>query len=415
MGKTFFLEGHGCSLNQADTEQILGFLKDKGFRPVQKPESAEIIIINACAVKEQTENKMLARIRNLWETASKNNSLLIVFGCLSKINPSKIPDVSKKIIILGPKLSELARILKTETRNFSPEARQEKSNKFISIIPIARGCLGNCSFCATKNARGKLKSYSIESIVKKISSEKKPCEIWLTAQDTACYGIDIGTTLPGLLKEILKIENDFRIRIGMMNPKHAQKIMKEYLPLFKDKRLYRFFHLPLQSGSDKILKKMNRPYSSKDFVCLVKKIKYALPDAAISTDVIAGFPGETEADFEKTLGIIRKTRPDIINISRFGPRPNTGAEKMPGQLHGREKKKRSRILTELQKKIALKNKQRLLGTEQEIFVAEKGKNNSFVGRNPAYVPVVIKDSSFGAFERVKIVKAFFGYVFGEKQ
>ncbi|MBN1941530.1 MAG: tRNA (N(6)-L-threonylcarbamoyladenosine(37)-C(2))-methylthiotransferase [Candidatus Diapherotrites archaeon] len=406
MQKLFFIEGYGCSLNHADTEQLTAFLESRNFKISKKPENANFVVINTCAVKEQTENRMLKRIRELWGIAQKNNSKLIVFGCLPKINPEKVSQISSQIIQIGPSLKELSQFLELGSTEFSPSLEQKKSNGFVSIIPIARGCLGNCSFCATRFARGALKSYPIKEICEKIDLEKKPVEFWLTAQDTACYGIDIGTSLPALLKEIFKSRKKFRVRIGMMNPHYAAKIMPRLLPLFSDKRLYRFFHIPVQSGSDKILEKMNRHYKRSQYLKLVRKIRSKLPDATISTDVIVGFPGETEKDFEQTLSLVKAVKPDIINISRFGARPKTKAAAMKGQLHGRVKKKRSRILTELQKKISIENKEKLVGSVQELFVSEKGPKGNFVGRSVSYKPVVIENDFLGEFVKVKITRAF---------
>ncbi|HLD58847.1 MAG TPA: tRNA (N(6)-L-threonylcarbamoyladenosine(37)-C(2))-methylthiotransferase [archaeon] len=415
MKKTFFIEGYGCSLNKAETEQIAGFLESSGFQIVSKPEKAGTIIINTCAVKEPTENRMLARIKHL-KKISKKNSRLIVFGCLSKINPKKISEISGDIIKIGPNLEELAKELNIKETAFSPRVKQKHSSKFVSIIPIARGCLGNCAFCATKNARGSLKSYSPAELKKKFFRETKiPREIWLTAQDTACYGLDIGTSLPNLLRQFLKSKKNFRIRIGMMNPHHALSMLEDFLPLFEDRRMYRFFHIPLQSGSDRILKKMSRPYSKKNFFLLVKKIREKLPDAVISTDIIAGFPGETENDFQETLDAVKKISPDIINISRFGARPGTAAEKMPLQLHGRVKKARSRILSEVQKKISLEKNKRLIGSVQEIFVSEKGTKGNFVGRAVSYKPVVIEKNLLGKFAKARIENAFACFLFGKTQ
>ena len=415
MKKKVFIEGYGCSLNKAETEQITGFLESSGFQIVSKPEKAGTIIINTCAVKEPTENRMLARIKHM-KKISKKNSRLIVFGCLPKISPQKISEISNDIVKIGPLLEELAKELGIKETAFSPSVKQRHSSKFVSIIPIARGCLGNCSFCATKNARGSLKSYSPEELKKRFFREtKSPKEIWLTAQDTACYGLDIGTSLPELIREFLKSRKKFRIRIGMMNPHHALSMLEDFLPLFEDRRMYRFFHIPLQSGSDSILKKMNRPYSKKDFFLLVKKIRKKLPGAVISTDIIVGFPGETEKDFHETLEAVKKISPDIINISRFGARPNTAAEKMPLQLHGRAKKARSRILSEIQKKISLEKNKSLIGSVQEIFVSEKGQKGNFVGRAVSYKPIVIEKNLLGRFARARIENAFAGFLSGKIQ
>ncbi len=406
-----FVEGSGCSLNKSDTEQIRGFLLQNGFELVEKPEKALLIILNACSVKEQTESKMLRRARELNAIAEKRNAVLVVFGCLAKTSPEAVSKISKKIVLFGPSLGELASFLKLPIVSFSPELAEQKENKLVSIIPIARGCLGNCAYCSVKNARGSLKSYSIDVLEKKFKSCLKDSkEIWLTAQDCGCYGFDIGTNLVALVQKLLECSGDFRVRIGMMNPGHVQKFLPAYIGLFKDKRLYRFFHLPVQSGSNEVLRAMNRPYTRRQFLRIVEQIRKAFPDAVISLDLIAGFPGETNGQFLETVSLVKEVEPDVVNISRFGARPNTLAAKMPGQLHGRVKKERSRALTKLCREIALERNRRFVGKEQEIFVNEKGSKGGFVGRNQNYKPVALKKAVLGQFAMVKMEKAFPTYL-----
>ncbi len=198
----------------------------------------------------------------------------------------------------------------------------------------------------------------------------------------------------------------------MINPGHLKEFLPEYLTLFEDKRLFRFFHLPVQSGSDKILEKMNRPYTGNDFLEIAGGIRKAFPDASIATDVIVGFPGETQSDFEQTVSLLERAKPDVVNISRFGARPNTLALKMPGQLHGRVKKERSRILTKLCAELSLGRNQPFVGREFEIILDEKGKGKTFVGRSPGYKPVVVKKGRLGDLVNVRVEKVFQTYLAG---
>ena len=409
-----FVEGYGCSLNKSDTEKVCGFLKENGVGLVEKPEQADFIVINTCAVKQQTETRMLRRIRQLNAVAESKASTLIVFGCLPSIHPSAVEAISPAIVQVGPSLAKLADFLGFPKKEFSPKLSGVKENSFVSIVPIARGCLGNCSYCCVKNARGKLKSYSVNSLNEKFKKaiEETP-EVWLTAEDCGCYGADTESSLPKLIETLLENKGEFRARIGMINPGHLKKFLPAYLKLFSDKRLYRFFHVPLQSGSNKVLKEMNRPYKKEDFLDIVKKIRSKFPDATIATDVIVGFPGETEKQFNETVAVLKKTRPDVVNISRFGARPGTKAAEMAGQLHGRELKKRSRKLTEFCSKISLQRNKRLVGTEQEILVTEKGSKGNYVGRTLYYKSVVIKENKLGRFIKVKVKRAFPTYLGAE--
>jgi len=406
-----FVEGYGCSLNRADTEQLKSFLLGRGFSLANRPGDAGLIVINTCAVKEQTETRMLKRIRELNAVAERKKSVLVVFGCLPKINPNAVSAISPKIVQTGPSLEELASFLRLPLQGSLPVPAAARISDAISIIPIATGCLGSCSYCAVKNARGGLKSCPVNKLEKRFSSAVKEApEVWLTAQDCGCYGLDIGTGLVGLLEALLRNKGDFRVRIGMLNPGHLKSFLPEYLSLFSDERLYRFFHVPVQSGSDQVLKRMNRNYTRADFLRIVKAIRKRFPLASISTDVIAGFPGETEKDFLETVSVLREAKPDVVNISRFGARPGTLAASMQGQLHGRIKKKRSRELSILCRKIGLERNRLLLGSVQRILVSEKGKGKTLVGRTQNYRPVAVRKGLFGKFAEVEIKKAFPTYV-----
>jgi MiaB-like tRNA modifying enzyme len=344
--KTFFVEGYGCSLNVAETENIVGFFLENGFRRVFDFKEAEFVVINTCSVKSTTEQRMLSRIRFLL-SQKKASAKLIVFGCLASSQKAFVQKISPELIVLDTKLSSLCSFLNLPLKDFSPEISSVSSSKFVSIIPVSVGCLGSCSYCSARLARRELSSYSIESIdfafKKALSLGKK--EFWITSQDLGCYGFDIGTGLPALLKVLLKNRGEFRVRLGMMNPNHFKKIRKELMPLFSDSRLYKFLHLPLQSGSNRILKSMNRMYSVKDFIECVSYARKFVPGLSVATDVIVGFPGESEKDFRETVALLKKVRPSIVNISRFGKRKGTVAEKFPLQLSEEEKKGRSRRLT----------------------------------------------------------------------
>lgn len=398
-----YIETYGCSLNKADSESIKSLLlkNDFCFTSLQK---ADYVILNACAVKEQTENRMIKRIKELLKEKNPN-SKLIVFGCLAKINPERVREISSTIALIPPDLKELTEFLGIKFRK-DVSLIEASFNEFTSIIQICRGCLSNCSFCAVRIARGKLKSRTVKELKQSfIQAVKESKEVWLTAQDTAQYGKDVGESLPFLLKELLKAEGDYRIRIGMMNPHYLNAFLHEFIPLFKDKRIYKFLHIPLQSGSNKILKLMNRKYSVEEYLALIKELRKEIPELSISTDIIVGFPSETESDFNKTIKAVKEINPDVLNISRYGERPFTQALKLKNKLHGREKKKRSRILSSLHKELALEKNKKLIGRTEEILVTEKGPKGGFIGRSISYKPVAIKENRLGEFIKVRITSA----------
>ncbi len=409
-----FVEGYGCSLNHSDTLKIKSFLELNKYTLSSNPETADVLVINTCAVKLPTENKMLRRISELEKFAKKNNALLVVFGCLTKINPDLIP-VSKNIVSCGPCLEELALILSLPPKRFSPLLPSfSVPGDSISILPISRGCLGECSFCAVRNARGPLKSYSVQELADSFKqSLSSSTEIWVTSQDTACYGADIGSSLPELISTFLETKGNYRLRIGMMNPGRILPVLDKFLDLFEDKRIYKFLHIPLQSGSDSVLERMNRPYSVEEFHSIVSAAKKRFPEISISTDVIVGFPGETEQEFNETVSALKKAEPYITNISRYGDRPNTSAEKMPDKIIDREKKQRSRQLSTLCSSFSLEQKKLLVGTKQEILVSATGNRGNFIGRTNSYKQVAVTENRLGGFCNVFIEKAFPTYLSGK--
>jgi len=402
--KRFFIEGYGCSLNISETEQIAGVLKENGFVSVNDFKHANFIIINTCSVKQVTEQRMLSRINFLLEN-KKPESKLIVSGCLASAQAESISDISKEIIVLNNSLSSLCRALGLREKEFSPEITPVKSKELISIIPISTGCLGSCAYCSARLARKQLHSYPVESInagfKRAISSGSK--EVWLTSQDLGCYGFDINSSLPVLVKKLLENKGHFRIRLGMMNPNHFLKIKKELMPLFSDERLYKFLHLPLQSGSDFVLKSMNRKYLIKDYLSCIKFARKSVPKISISTDIIVGFPNESEKDFKKTLAMIKKIRFDVVNISRFGKRKGTIAESMTGQLTEEEKKRRSTLLNAFCDFGFFEKNKKLVGKEVTCLVSEK-VNDGFNGRTNEYKPVFL-EKGYGSFVKVKIIAA----------
>jgi MiaB-like tRNA modifying enzyme len=404
------MEGYGCSLNRADSAFLRGFLREKKFK-ISELKDADFILLNACGVKEQTETKMLKRAKELLALKRKA-AKLCVYGCLAKICPEKIMQISGEIL-LAKNPAELSGFFDFAAGDELYGYEPIEESKTIGIIPIATGCLGKCTYCCVRNARGKLKSMKperVNEIFRKILTGKN--EIWLTAQDLGAYGKDIGSSLPELLELLLKNKGDYRIRLGMMNPKFLAEFYPQFKKQFRDERIFKFLHIPVLAGSDKILKSMGRDYSAADFFRLVRKIKKDFPNATISTDIIVGFPGETENDFKKTLELVKKTRPDIINISRFGARPNTPAEKMRGQLHGRIKKERSRALSALHLEISREINKKFIGKKMKILIDERGPKGKLIGRTDNYKAVVVERGKLGRFANVKITSAEATYLKG---
>jgi MiaB/RimO family radical SAM methylthiotransferase len=241
-------------------------------------------------------------------------------------------------------------------------------------------------------------------------------EFWVTSQDTACYGRDIGTNLAALLNASGDVEGDFRVRVGMMTPSMVTDILDELIAAFENSKIFKFVHLPVQSGDNRVLKRMRRFYTVQDFKEIVDAFRTAFPDVTLATDIICGFPGETQEAFENTLKLIGEVKPDIVNVSKFFARPRTAAAEMHDAfLESAEIKRRSTEAAKLVKRISLERNQRWVGWSGEVLVDEKGKvPGSWIGRNFAYKPVTLKSSTdlLGKTLQVKVVKAFPTYLAG---
>ncbi len=403
-------------MNRSDSQIMESLLRKAGWIEVDRPEEADVLILNTCNVKTPTEQRMIHRARML----SKYGPL-IAAGCMAKSQPELLRPFSK-VLIAPRSINSIveAAFLAIEGREgeFLDWRRLDKASyerdplELVGIVPIAEGCLGSCTYCITKLARGGLTSFPKESILDRVRDflAKGAVEIWLTAEDTGVYGWDMGTDLPDLLRAVVSIEGEFRIRVGMMTPSSALKIADRLLNSFESPKIYKFFHLPVQSGSNRILKLMGRDYTVEEFVSLVKRVRERYEDSTISTDVIVGFPGESEEDFYKTLRLLEEVQPDIVNLSRFGPRPKTKAALLP-QLPVSVIKRRSREAAELIEKIKEKRNERFLGREVVVLASEVTPKGT-QGRTPSYKPVALGEVELGYFYEVVIEDFKGNYLIG---
>lgn len=408
-----YIKTWGCSLNKADSEFMAGLLKEARFEIAGNDEEADVIILNSCTVKAPSEKSLFREL----EKYKGTYKIVIVAGCVPQTSPEKLegyPLVGTKKIhriveVVEEALNENAVCEISREENPPLNLPKIRHNPVIEIIPICRGCLGKCSFCQTRAARGKLVSYPIEEIKKAagkaIKEEVK--EIWLTAQDCGSYGLDKRTNLAELLKELVKIEGNFKIRIGMMNPNQLIKLKKEMIEAYKNEKVFKFLHLPVQSGNNEILKKMGREYKIEEFKELVQEFRKNFPEMTLATDIIAGFPGESEEDYWDTLNLIREISPEVLNISRFWRRPKTKAAKMEKQILGEEIKRRSGVLTDIFNNIARIQNEKWLGWEGRVLIDGRGKEEGQkVGRNFAYKQIVVPGNfKLGEEVEIKITKA----------
>lgn len=415
-----YTEAYGCAANQGDASIVEGILEREGHELVDSIENADVLILFTCIVIEKTEQRMLHRM-SIFRDAKKP---LIVAGCMASAMPGMVKKILPEAYLLPPRsLHEISDIMDfaLEGRRYKKSA-QEVDKSVLPIktgikvnIPISDGCLYNCSYCITKRARGSLTSYSEGGIAEMAADAiRKGCrEIRLTSQDTAAYGMDSGSSFLSLVERVCSIEGNFRIRVGMMHPLSLKKRMDEIIEIFSKRRVYKFLHLPLQSGSDEILKKMRRGYTFDDFREMVEEMRKKVKDITFATDVIVAFPTESEEQFEETCNAIRELEPDVINITRFSPRPYTDAKKM-ARIDTKIAKERSRKITEIASSITLKKNKECIGRSYEVMVVEK-QGRWTVGKTENYKSVFLDKGIPGEFFTVDITDATETHLMGERR
>ncbi|HLD83425.1 MAG TPA: tRNA (N(6)-L-threonylcarbamoyladenosine(37)-C(2))-methylthiotransferase [archaeon] len=407
-----YIETYGCSSNQMDSQIMGGTLKLKGYSLVEDAEKADIVILNLCSVKQKTENKERHRIEELRKSGKK----LVLAGCLpeavnlgkdypetSQIGTNRVAEIEtvvsdtlngQRTVLLGK--SKMPKVLMPKIQNGT-----------IRIMEVQSGCGYFCSFCSTKFAKGGQYPYPSRDIVKEIelSLAEGVREFWITGQEVAGYS-DNGILLPDLINKITRIEGNFFLRIGMLHPASVLPILNELIESYKNGKVFKFLHLPQQSGSDSMLGKMNRKNRTEDYKFIVKKFRESFPEVTVWTDIIVGHPGETDEEFAETVRFVEETKPDFVNISAYGWRPNTPAAGMK-QVPSDVKKYRTRSLTTIVKKLMLEGNNKWLGWKGNVLVDEyKLGKGTWLGRNYAYKPVVLTgEHKAGDFADVEIKQA----------
>ena len=397
------IENYGCSANRSNAEIMAGLLERAGCIVLideKEAKNADIVIINTCVVKGPTESHAVKRIKELQKI--KPQKPLIISGCMPEAEHNLLKELAPDAILVGPQhIKEVVKavdiiINRKKRKDFLGEQHEIKLclpkhryNKVIDIVQISEGCDGDCAYCLTRFAKGHLYSYPAEKIIEEVNAAvNEGCkEVWLTSQDCASY--EHG--LPDLLHDVAQLRGKFFVRVGMMNPNKVLPMLDELSEAFKEEKIFKFMHIPVQSGNDDILKKMNRRYKVEDFRQIVRRFREEIPEITISTDIICGFPTETEEQFDDSIKLIEEIKPDVLNISRFWARPGTAAEKMK-QHASWLIKERSRKLTEVFNKIALEKNNKWIGWKGKVLIDEKGKpgTETMVGRNYCYKPVIIK-------------------------
>ena len=434
-----YIKTYGCQMNERDSEAVSEMLRGRGYSIVQHEEDADVVLLNTCSVREQAEQKAIGKAGYLKRRLRKNpNFILGVMGCMAQNRGEelidKLPDIDliigtqkfhqvpdhldnifKTLEGQGPKPSTIVDLENEQGSQNTIVAHNLDKRKVSAFISIMQGCNMNCTFCIVPKTRGRERCRPIESIVEEAHElvENGTKEITLLGQIVNSYGrreipfIQGKSPFVQLLERLNEIKGLERIRFTSPHPRgFKQDLVEAYRDLPK---LCEYIHLPMQSGSSKILKKMNRPYSRERFKQLVGDLRSVVPDMYFSTDIIVGFPGETDQDFELTRNLFEEIGFEMAFIFKYSTRTGTPAAILEDQIPKEVKEERNQILLSILEKASLKRNQNLIGTTQEILVegpARKGEN-MFVGRNRGFRKVVFSGSErlIGELVRVKIEEA----------
>lgn len=420
----FYIETFGCTFNQADSQIMTGLLEKQGVKSVKSIEEADIIILNTCYVKLPTEQKITNHIKKVQDIYPQKK--LVVAGCMVDIDPVKLERLAPQAGWIGSRrilsVPEVVKaIMRGDIKRKTGQDNEVKtclprkrSNPLIHILQICEGCLGKCSYCCTRFARGKLQSYPLNFLKREAEQAvADSCkEIQLTAQDTAAYGKDSGDKLSDIINQTTSIPGNFKVRVGMMHPQNAENDIESIVNSFKNDKVYKFIHLPLQSGNNQVLSDMNRGHSVEEYLKIVKYFKSEIPHLSISTDIIVGYPTEDETAFQDSIDVISAIRPDFLHISKYHHRPGTLASQMD-EIDHKVMKNRSKRLNDLKIKIASLNNKKLIGTSQKILITGQGSKGGYMGRTNSYKTVIVDEALLGNFFNVEITHSNSTYLKGK--
>ncbi|XP_059151882.1 threonylcarbamoyladenosine tRNA methylthiotransferase-like isoform X3 [Physella acuta] len=418
--QSIYLKTWGCSHNNSDSEYMAGQLAAYGYQITDDKEKADLWLLNSCTVKNPAED----HFRNFIQDAKAKNKLLVLAGCVPQgqqksdymqgLSVVGVQQIDRVVEVVEETLKgNSVRLLgqkKTSGRKSggaSLSLPKIRKNPLIEIIAINTGCLNQCTYCKTKHARGDLGSYPPEEIVEraKQSFSEGVVELWLTSEDLGAYGRDIGVSLPQLLWKLVEvIPEGAMMRLGMTNPPYILEHLEEMAVILSHPRVYSFLHVPVQSASDSVLMEMRREYCVADFKHVVDFLRERVPDVNIATDLICGFPTETDEDFAETLALVSHYKFASLFINQFFPRPGTPAFKMQ-RIPADEVKKRTKAVSELfQSYHPFTHK---LGDLEDVLVTEISHDQQYyVGHNKSYHQVLVpkQENLMGKIVRVKIVE-----------
>ncbi len=389
----FSIITYGCQMNQNDSKRIKRLFESSGHKETSQKE-ADLIIINSCSVRGRVIDRIRGKVNNI----SKDKTVILT-GCIldeEKEELSGLVDHLFSIENLPEWHRQLSFLIDPQKEDyFQIEASR---NGPVAYLPIMTGCNNFCSYCAVPYVRGRERSRKEEDIMKEFESLVKEGfkEIWLLGQNVNSYEYGFAD----LLKKVSAVEGDFWVRFTSSHPKDfTNKIIKA---MQSSEKITDYLNLPIQSGDDQVLRAMNRPYSVKEYKRIISAVRREIPEITLSTDIIVGFPGETEENFENTKSILREIKYDMAYIARYSPRPQTEAFKLEDDVSHKEKKRRATELTDLLKKISYEKNKRLIGETVQFLPLQKS-GGFVIGKTKKYKTIKVKSKEMTGFQKAEVV------------
>ncbi len=418
----FYIHTFGCQMNENDSERIAGLLLRDGAQLVRSPESSDLVLINTCAVRKKSEEKLYSLLGRMGSLKKKTGLLIGVAGCVAQLHKSRLVEMKPFIdFVIGPdNYRELPRILSEHSQEkviatkwnhrwheYSPSTISRESS-VSAYVTIMEGCNNFCAYCIVPFTRGREKYRPLSQILDEVKylASRGYKEIQLLGQNVNSYkDPDRGSGFPELLEEVNRVERIEWIRFITSHPKN---FTQEIAQAMRDsKKVCHQLHLPVQSGSSSILKAMSRGYSREDYLERIAFIRDLIPDISLSTDIIVGFPGETERDYQETVDLLKQVRFTNIFSFRYSPRPLTAASNKRDDVPLAVKKKRLVELQKVQKQIQLESNASQVGQVVKVLCSGRSKKNCrlYSGRNEGYQVVNFKSSNdgIGRFVHVRIL------------
>ena len=411
---TVAIDSLGCKLNQAEIQQLARQLEAAGYRLVDPDAGADIYVLNTCSVTRIADSKS----RHLLRLARRRNpaARLIAIGCYAQRAPRELEKIEGVELVLGNtrkmNLPNLLGAVSAPPKTDGPAVSWQQKDRTRAFLKIQNGCKNFCAYCIVPLVRTKEENVPVEKVTALVRglAANGYNEVVLTGTEIGAYNAN-GVDLEGLIKRILADTRIPRLRLSSLQP---HQITPSLIELWRNTRLCPHFHLSLQSGSDTVLKRMKRHYTAAGYANTVSLIRENVPDVSITTDVIVGFPGETEPEFQETLNFCRKMHFARIHVFPFSPRPGTAAESMPGQLSPAVKKERSKKMLDLAKKSVREFQQGFLGKTSEVLFEQQSGDN-WSGLTGNYIKVYTGSSEIltNRILEVRLLKIFRDGIWGE--